>query len=46
MCDFSNIAFKTGNKIYWDEQSQTFNNPEADALIRANYHNGWELPKI
>lgn len=41
-----NIAFKTGNKIYWDEQSQTFNNPEADALIRANYHNGWELPKI
>jgi hypothetical protein len=41
-----NIAFKTGRKIYWDAQKGNFgNDPEANQLISAKYHNGWKLPK-
>ena len=41
-----NIAYKTGEKLYWDAQSGSFNHAEADLLLKANYHNGWELPKV
>src|SRR5690606_41734169 len=42
-----NIAFKTGEKIYWDKEKNQFkNNDAANQLIKANYHNGWELPKV
>jgi predicted dehydrogenase len=42
-----NIAFKTGRKVYWDAAKGEFtNDPEANALIRASYHNGWTLPKV
>ena len=40
-----NIAFKTGRKLYWDAAAGNFkNDKEANALIKANYHNGWKLP--
>lgn len=40
-----NIAFKTGRKIYWDAAKGQFkNDAEANALIKANYRNGWKLP--
>ncbi|WP_247236234.1 Gfo/Idh/MocA family protein [Telluribacter sp. SYSU D00476] len=40
-----NIAFKTGRKIYWDATKGQFkNDTEANALIKANYRNGWKLP--
>ncbi len=39
------IAYKTGAKLYWDEAAGDFrNNAEASKLLRANYHNGWEVP--
>jgi len=42
-----NIAYKTGRKVYWDAASGSFkNDKEANLLIKANYHNGWKLPKI
>lgn len=42
-----NIAFKTGRKVYWDATSGSFkNDAEANALIKAHYHNGWQLPKV
>jgi hypothetical protein len=42
-----NVAFKTGRKVYWDEAKGEFkNDPEANRLIRANYHNGWKLPAL
>ncbi len=42
-----NIAYKTGRKIYWNEQNQNFGkDEEANNLIKANYSNGWELPKV
>ena len=41
-----NVAFKTGNRIYWDENAGKFKNEEANKLIRANYNNGWKLPML
>jgi predicted dehydrogenase len=44
VCHMGNIAFKTGNRIYWDNYSGQFSDDSANDLIAANYHNGWELP--
>lgn len=41
-----NVAFKTGNRIYWDEKSGKFKNEEANQFLKANYHNGWKLPTL
>jgi len=42
-----NIAYKTGRKIYWDAATGLFkNDEEANKMIKANYHNGWELPLL
>ena len=41
-----NIAYKTGKKIYWDEEKGLFTDPDANKLVKANYHNDWELPKV
>lgn len=40
-----NISYKTGDKIHWDAKAQNFgDNTAANALIKAQYHNGWEKP--
>lgn len=42
-----NIAYKTGNKIYWDAQKGNFKKDKAaNKLIKADYQNDWELPKL
>jgi predicted dehydrogenase len=42
-----NIAFRTNSKIFWDaEKQEIIGNKEAQALTKANYQNGWELPKL
>jgi predicted dehydrogenase len=41
-----NIAYKTGKKLYWNAETESFNDSEADALLKANYHNGWKLPQV
>ncbi|WP_339651726.1 Gfo/Idh/MocA family oxidoreductase [uncultured Maribacter sp.] len=41
-----NVAFKTGNRIYWDEISGEFKNEEANQFLKANYNNGWKLPAL
>ncbi len=41
-----NIAYKTGQKIYWDEDKHNFGDDEqANQLIKSVYHNGWEKPR-
>lgn len=40
-----NIAYRLGRKVYWDAEQQTFkDDQEAQAMVKANYHNGWKLP--
>jgi hypothetical protein len=42
-----NIAYRTGRKVYWDPSKGMFkNDEEANKMIKANYHNGWEVPKV
>ena len=42
-----NIAFQTGRKVYWDEESQQFQNDrEANELVKATYRNPWKLPTV
>ncbi|QDH80050.1 Gfo/Idh/MocA family oxidoreductase [Echinicola soli] len=41
-----NIAYKTGKKIYWDADKGLFTDKDANKLVTANYHNGWELPNV
>ncbi|MCM4171395.1 gfo/Idh/MocA family oxidoreductase [Arenibacter sp. TNZ] len=45
VCHMGNIAFKTGNRIYWDNSLGQFSDDSSNAFINAHYHNGWELPK-
>jgi predicted dehydrogenase len=40
-----NIAYRTGDKILWNEETGAFvDNPAANELARAHYHNGWTIP--
>ena len=42
-----NIALKTGRKIYWDNNRNSFiNDKEANNYINPVYNNGWKLPKV
>jgi len=42
-----NVAFKTGRKVYWDNEKRNFGtDKEANELIKATYHNGWVKPKV
>jgi predicted dehydrogenase len=42
-----NIAYKTGSKVFWNAQKGNFgDHAEANKLISAPYHNGWELPVV
>lgn len=41
-----NIAYRTGDKLYWDKAQQHFiNNPKANALIQPAYRAPWKLPQ-
>ncbi len=41
-----NVAFKTGDRIYWDALAGQFKNEKANTYLNANYQNGWELPML
>ncbi len=40
-----NIAFRTGEKVYWDDAKQQFTSANANKLITPTYYNGYKLPK-
>jgi predicted dehydrogenase len=39
-----NVAYKTGNRIYWDKENGKFTDAAANKITEATYHNGWDLP--
>ena len=41
-----NVAFKTGNRVYWDKDKGAFKEEAANEFIKASYHNGWKLPSL
>lgn len=39
-----NLAYRTGELLHWDGERQAFrDNPAANRLLRADYHNGWTM---
>jgi len=42
-----NIAYKTGRKLYWDADQNTFiNDDAANKMIQPNYREPWKLPVV
>ncbi|MBC7410371.1 MAG: gfo/Idh/MocA family oxidoreductase, partial [Arcicella sp.] len=39
-----NIAYRVGEKIYYDESSENFTSKKANKLIIPDYKNGWKMP--
>ena len=45
VAQMGNIAYRTGDRIYWDATKQKFTSSAANDLIKPVYHNGWKVPK-
>jgi hypothetical protein len=45
VAQMGNIAFRTGEKVEWDDAKQSFKTITANKLIVPEYHNGWTIPK-
>jgi hypothetical protein len=45
-CHLGNIAYKLGRKLTWDADTETFKEPEANALLYREPRKGYELPKV
>ncbi len=40
-----NVAYHTGEKIYWDKTKSGFTSKKANKMVTPDYENGWDLPK-
>jgi len=45
VAQMGNIAFRSGEKVSWDNARQQFATTTANKFIVPEYHNGWILPK-
>lgn len=45
VAQMGNIAFRTGERIFWDNGKQRFTTEPANKLITPSYQNGYKLPK-
>jgi predicted dehydrogenase len=45
VAQMGNIAYRTGEKVSWDNSKQAFNSAAANKLITPVYNNGYKLPK-
>lgn len=47
LAHMGNLAYRTGNKLYWDASKNNFgNDAKANALIEPAYRQPWKFPKI
>lgn len=46
VAQMGNIAFRTGEKVFWNNDKQRFTTETANKLITPVYHNGYTLPKV
>ncbi|MFZ2338472.1 MAG: Gfo/Idh/MocA family oxidoreductase [Bacteroidales bacterium] len=44
VAQMGNIAYRTGEKVSWNDATQSFGTQTANALITPVYHNGYKLP--
>jgi predicted dehydrogenase len=45
VAQMGNIAYRTGEKVFWNNDKQQFSTAAANKLITPVYNNGWILPK-
>ena len=45
VAQMGNIAYRTGEKVFWDDGKQQFTSQTANKLITPEYNNGYSLPK-
>jgi predicted dehydrogenase len=45
VAQMGNIAYRTGEKVFWNNAKQQFTTSTANALITPEYQNGYKLPK-
>ena len=45
VAQMGNIAFRTGEKVFWNNDKQMFSTKTANSLITPQYQNGYTLPK-
>ncbi|MCA5004924.1 Gfo/Idh/MocA family protein [Sphingobacterium bovistauri] len=41
-----NIAYRTGQKIYWDQTTKRFKDEASNKYLAAAYHNGYSIPQV
>ncbi len=46
VCHMGNVAYKTGSKVKWIKDNNSFSEQDANTFAKARYHNGWKLPGI
>ncbi len=46
ICQMGNIAYKMGEKVYWNAQTNKFTDSKANKLLVAPYYNGHKLPSV
>ncbi len=47
VCHLGNIAYKTGRRLYWDNDKIRFtNDQEANAFLTPVYRKPWELSNL
>lgn len=46
VCQLGNIAFRTKELLHWDHKKNQFLNKAGNDLLKANYNNGYKVPKI
>lgn len=45
LSQMGNIAYRTGEKLAWDDQAGKFDDKSANTLIENTYHNGYKMPR-
>jgi predicted dehydrogenase len=47
LAHMGNIAYRTGNKLYWDESKGKFkDDAKANALLKPDYRSPWKFPSV
>jgi predicted dehydrogenase len=45
VAQMGNIAYRSGEKVSWNNEKQQFNSTAANKFIAHDYNNGWSLPR-
>ena len=46
LCHLGNIAYRTGRRLEFDSETETFRDEEANQYLGREYRKGYELPQV